>query len=124
MPKSTPMIVLRSFGWKYICLWGIPVRHFFVLSSATANKQDRRRLDLRRLFTKTLPQLQGPRVLNKLTGRAWEACVSLEPSDVMGADGVDKIMKVLKETFVPVEETELFDYLEEVLLRTEPEAKR
>ena len=34
------------------------------------------------LFTRTPDQLQGPHVLSRLTGPAWDACDELEPEDV------------------------------------------
>ena len=34
------------------------------------------------LFTRTPAQLQGPHVLSRLTGPAWDACDGLEPEDV------------------------------------------
>ena len=33
-------------------------------------------------------QLQGPHVLSRLSGPAWNACDELEPEDVATADGV------------------------------------
>ena len=39
------------------------------------------------LFTCTPAQLQGPRVLSKLTSPAWDACDGLEP-----ADGIEVIL--------------------------------
>ena len=43
------------------------------------------------LFTRTPAQLQGPYVLSRLTGPAWDAWDGLEPDDVATADGVNMI---------------------------------
>ena len=39
------------------------------------------------LFTRTPAQLQGPHVLCRLTGPAWDACDELELEDVGTAEG-------------------------------------
>ena len=41
------------------------------------------------LFTRTPAQLQGPRVLSRLTGSAWDACEELELEDVATANEVN-----------------------------------
>ena len=51
------------------------------------------------LFTRTPAQLQGPRVLSRLTGRAWDGCDGLEPEDVVTAGGVNVILDTLAEAF-------------------------
>ena len=51
------------------------------------------------LFTRTPAQLQGPHVLSKLTGPAWDACDELELEDVATADGVNMILDTLAEAF-------------------------
>ena len=51
------------------------------------------------LFTRTPAQLQGPHVLSRLTGPAWDACDGLEPEDVTTADGVNMILDTLAEAF-------------------------
>ena len=48
------------------------------------------------LFT---AQLQGPYVLSRLTGPAWDACDELELEDVATADGVNMILDTLAEAF-------------------------
>ena len=65
------------------------------------------------LFTRTLAQLQGPRVFSRLTGPAWDACDGLEPEDVATADGVNVTLDALAEAFQCEHETELFDALED-----------
>ena len=65
------------------------------------------------LFTRTPAQLQGPRVLSRLTGPAWDACDGLEPEDVATADGVNVILDTLEEAFQGEHETELFHALED-----------
>ena len=50
-------------------------------------------------FTRTPAQLQGPHVLSRLTGPAWDACDELEPEDVATADGVNMILDTLAEAF-------------------------
>ena len=45
-------------------------------------KSYRKKVRLWLLFTRTPAQLQGPRVLSRLTGPAWDACDGLEPDDV------------------------------------------
>ena len=49
----------------------------------------RKKVKLWLLFTRTPAQLQGPRVLSRLTGPAWDACDGLVPEDVVTADGVN-----------------------------------
>ena len=51
------------------------------------------------LFTRTPAQLQGPHVLSRLTGPAWDACGELGPEDVATADGVNMILDTLAEAF-------------------------
>ena len=51
------------------------------------------------LFTRTPAQLQGPHVLSRLTGPAWDACDELEPEDVAIADGVKMNLETLGEAF-------------------------
>ena len=67
------------------------------------------------LFKRTLAELQGPRVLRRWTGPAWDACDGLEPEDVATADGVEVILDTLAEAFQGEHETELFDALEDTL---------
>ena len=67
----------------------------------------RKKVKLWLLFTRTPDHLQGPRVLIKLTGPAWDACDGLEPEEVT-ADG-DK----LAEAFQGEHETVLFEALED-----------
>ena len=55
-------------------------------------KSDRKKVKLWLLFTRTPAQLQGPRVLSRLTGPAWNACDGLEPEDVATDDGVNVIL--------------------------------
>ena len=76
-------------------------------------KSYRKKVKLWLLFTRTPAQLQGPRVLSKLTGPAWDACDGLEPEDVATADGVEVILDTLAEAFQGDHETELFDVLED-----------
>ena len=54
---------------------------------------------------------QGPRVLRRFTGPAWDACDELEPEDV--ADGVNVILDSPAEAFHCEHETEIFDALED-----------
>ena len=49
-------------------------------------KSYRKKVKLWLLFTRTPAQLQGPRVLSRLTGRAWDDCDGLEPEDVAERD--------------------------------------
>ena len=51
------------------------------------------------LFTRTPIQLQGPHVLSRLTGPAWDDCEEPEPEDVATADGVNMILDALAEAF-------------------------
>ena len=51
------------------------------------------------LFTRTPAQLQGPHVLSRLTGPAWDACDELEPEDVATVDGVNMILDTSAEAF-------------------------
>ena len=51
------------------------------------------------LFTRTPAQLQGPHVLSRLTGPAWDACDELEPEDVATVHGVNMILDTLAEAF-------------------------
>ena len=76
-------------------------------------KSCRKKVKLWLLFTRTPAQLQGPRVLSRLTGPAWDACDGLEPEDVATADGVEVILDTLAEAFQGEHETELFDALED-----------
>ena len=65
------------------------------------------------LFTRTPAQLQGPRVLSRLTCPAWDACDGLKPEDVATADGVNMILDTSAEAFQGEHATELFDALED-----------
>ena len=65
------------------------------------------------LFTHAPTQLQGLRVLSRLTGPAWDACVGLEPEDVATEDGVNVISETLADAFQGEHETVLFDALED-----------
>ena len=65
------------------------------------------------LFARTPAQLQGPRVLSRLTGPAWDACDGLEPEDVATADGVNVILDTEAVAFRGEHETELVDALED-----------
>ena len=76
-------------------------------------KSYRKKVTLCLLFTHTPPQLQGPRVLSRLTGPAWDACDGLEPEDVATADGVNVILGTLTGAFPAEDETELLDALED-----------
>ena len=78
----------------------------------------RKRLKLWKVFTRTPAHLQGPRVLSRLTGAAWDACDGLDPDDVADDEGVNKILAALREAFQAEAENELFDALEEVFYRT------
>ena len=51
------------------------------------------------LFTHPPAQLQGPGVMSRLTGSAWDACDELELEDVATADGVNMILNTLAESF-------------------------
>ena len=62
-------------------------------------KSYRKKVKLWLLFTRTRAQLQGPRVLSRLTGPAWDACDGLEPEDVATAVGVNLILDTLAEAF-------------------------
>ena len=62
-------------------------------------KSYRKKVKLWHLFTRTPAQLQGPRVLSRLTGPAWDACDGLEPEDVATADGEDLILETLADAF-------------------------
>ena len=73
----------------------------------------RKKVKLWLLFTRTPAQLQGPRVLSRLTGPAWDACDGLEPADVFTAGGVNVILDTLAEAFQGEHETELLDALED-----------
>ena len=75
-------------------------------------KSYRKKVQLWLLFTRTPAQLQGPRVLSRLTGPACDACEGLEPEDVATADGVNVILDTLAEASQCDHETELFDALE------------
>ena len=76
-------------------------------------KRYRKKVKLWLLFTRTPAQLQGPRVLSRLTGPAWDACDGLEPEDVATDDGVNVILDTLEEAFQGEHETELFHALED-----------
>ena len=56
-------------------------------------KSYRGKVKLWLLFTRTPPQLQGPRVLSRLEGPVSDACDGLEPEDVATDDGVDVILE-------------------------------
>ena len=76
-------------------------------------KSYRKKVKLWLLFTRTRVQLQGPRVLSRLTGTAWDACDGLEAEDVATDDGANVILDTLAEAFQGERETELFDALED-----------
>ena len=76
-------------------------------------KSYRKKVKLWLPFTRTPAQLQGPRVLSRLTSPAWDACDVLEPEDVATADGANAILDTLAEAFQGEHETELFDALED-----------
>ena len=65
------------------------------------------------LFTRTPIQLQRPRVLNRLTGPAWDDWDGLELADAATDDGVNVILETLADPFQGEHETELFDWQEE-----------
>ena len=76
------------------------------------------------LFTRTPAQLQGPHVLSKLTGPAWDACDELEPEDVATADEVNRILDTLAEAFhgeydVDGSDTECVSQAKEALIEQE-----
>ena len=85
----------------------------FTGTKPSAFKSYRKKVKLWLLFTRTPAQLQGPRVLSRLTGPAWDACDGLEPEDVATADGVEVVLGTLAEAFQGEHETELFDALED-----------
>ena len=58
----------------------------FTATKTSEFKSYRKKVKLRLLFTRTPAQLQGPRVLSRLTGPAWDACDGLEPEDVATDD--------------------------------------
>ena len=60
-------------------------------------------------------QLEGPRVLSRLTGPAWDACNGQELEDMASDDGVYVILETLADAFQGEHETELFDALEDTL---------
>ena len=62
-------------------------------------KSYREKVKLWLLFTRIPAQLQGPHVLSRLTGPAWDACDELEPEDVATDDGVNMILDTLAEAF-------------------------
>ena len=76
-------------------------------------KSYRKKVKLWLKFTRTPAQLQGRRVLSRLTGPLWAAFVGLEPEDVVTADGVNVILDTLAEAFQGKHEMELFDALED-----------
>ena len=55
-------------------------------------KSYRKKVKLWLLLTRAPVQLQGPRVLSRLTGLAWDACGGLEPEDVATVDGANVIL--------------------------------
>ena len=81
--------------------------------SGTKPSDYRKKVKLWLLFTRTPVQLQGPRVLSRLTGPAWDACDGLEPEDVATNIGVNVILETLADAFQGEHETELFDALED-----------
>ena len=95
----------------------------FTGSKTNEFKSYRNKLKLWLLFTRTPAQLQGPRVLSRLTGPAWDARDGLEPEDVATDDGGNVILDTLAEAFQGEHETELFDALED-FLRTWQEGGR
>ena len=74
----------------------------------------KKKLKLWTMFTRTPKHFQGPRVLSKLTGRAWQHAEALDIDELCVDGGVDQVLQVLDEKLLPEEETELFDVLEEV----------
>ena len=85
----------------------------FTGTKPTEFKSYRKKVKLWLLFTRTPAQLQGPRVLSRLTSRTWDACDGLEPEDVATDDGVKVILDILAEAVQGEQETELFDALED-----------
>ena len=84
----------------------------FTVTKPSEFKSYRKKVKLWLLLTRTRAQLQGPRVLSRLTGPACDACDGLEPEDVATDDGVEVILDTLAEAFQGEHETELFDVLE------------
>ena len=76
-------------------------------------KSCRKKVKLWLYFTRTPAQLQGPHVLSRLTGPAWDVCDELQPEDVATDDGVNVILDTMDEAFQSEHETELFDALED-----------
>ena len=78
-----------------------PFCHFFFISPSFFFEFKSYREKVRRwlLFTRTPAQLQGPHVLSRLTGPAWDDCDGLEPRDVTTADGLNMILDTLAEAF-------------------------
>ena len=76
-------------------------------------KSYRKKVRRRLLFTRTPAQLQGPQVLSRLTGPAWNACDGLEAEEVASDDGANVILDTLADAFQGEHETELFDALED-----------
>ena len=76
-------------------------------------KSYRKNVKLWLLSTRTPAQLQGTRVLSRLTSPDWDACDGLEPEDVATADGMNVILDTLAEAFQGEHETELVDAFED-----------
>ena len=71
-------------------------------------------MKLRLFFTRTPVQIQGPRVLSRLTRPAWDAWQRTGTrEDVATADGANAMLDTLAEAFQGEHETELFDALED-----------
>ena len=58
-------------------------------------------------FARTPAQLQGSRVLSRLTGPAWDPCDGVEPEDAATDDGVNVILDTLADAFQGEHEKEL-----------------
>ena len=71
----------------------------FIGTKPSEIKSYREKVKQSLLFTRTPAQLQGPRVLSRLTGPAWDACDGLEAEGVATADGVNVILDSLAEAF-------------------------
>ena len=64
----------------------------FTCTKPNEFKSYRKKVKLWLLFTRTPAQLQGPLVLSRLTGPAWDACDGLEPEDVATHMGANVIL--------------------------------
>ena len=85
----------------------------FTGTKSSEFKSCRKKVKLCLLFTRTPSQLQGPRVLSRLTSPTWDACDGLEPEDVATDDGPNVILETLVDAFQGELEMELFDSLED-----------